>query len=219
MTGAERSWASQYEINDVVRYTRGSKTIGIEAAAYASVVAINPAANLLTVEKANHELATYDPRRPPRVGVYQEIERELSVGDRIQFTAPDKSLGVANRDMAAIEAIHPDGRLAVRLDNNRQIEFNPNEHRHLDHGYAVTSHSSQGLTPERGLVHADTSVPPDLLNSRFAYVSISRASHEARIFTDDTAKLAPQLGVDVSKTSALEINQASSIAQGIRIGL
>ncbi|HKN60457.1 MAG TPA: MobF family relaxase, partial [Candidatus Acidoferrales bacterium] len=25
MTGAERSWASQYEINDVVRYTRGSK--------------------------------------------------------------------------------------------------------------------------------------------------------------------------------------------------
>ena len=215
MTGAERSWASQYEINDVVRYTRGSKTIGIEAAAYASVVAINPAANLLTVEKANHELATYDPRRLTGVSVYQEIEREFSVGDRIQFTAPDKSLGVANRDMAAIEAIHPDGRLSVRLDNNRQIEFSPNEHRHLDHGYAVTSHSSQGLTAERVLVHADTSVHPDLLNSRFAYVSISRASHEATLFTDDLAKLGPQLGAEVSKTSALEINQASSIAQGI----
>jgi ATP-dependent exoDNAse (exonuclease V) alpha subunit len=38
MTGAERSWASHYEINDVVRYTRGSKANGIEAAAYASVV-------------------------------------------------------------------------------------------------------------------------------------------------------------------------------------
>ena len=219
MTGAERSWASHYEINDVVRYTRGSKTIGIEAAAYASVVAINPAANLLTVEKANHELATYDPRRLTGVSVYQEIERELSVGDRIQFTAPDKSLGVANRDMAAIEAIHPDGRLSVRLDNNRQIEFNPNEHRHLDHGYAVTSHSSQGLTAERVLVHADTSVHPDLLNSRFGYVSISRASHEATLFTDDLAKLGPQLGAEVSKTSALEINQASSIAQGIGLGL
>ena len=33
MTGAERSWASHYEIDDVVRYTRGSKAIGIEAAA------------------------------------------------------------------------------------------------------------------------------------------------------------------------------------------
>ena len=219
MTGAERSWASQYEINDVVRYTRGSKTIGIEAAVYASVVAINPAANLLTVEKANHELATYDPRRLTGVSVYQEIQRELSVGDRIQFTAPDKSLGVANRDMAAIQAIHPDGRLSVRLDNNRQIEFSPNEHRHLDHGYAVTSHSSQGLTAERVLVHADTSVHPDLLNSRFAYVSISRASHEATLFTDDMAKLGPQLGADVSKTSALEITQASSIAQGIGMRL
>jgi len=219
MTGAERSWASHHEINDVVRYSRGSKAIGIEAAAYASVVAINPSANELTVKKANGELATYDPRRLTGVSVYQEIQREFSVGERIQFTAPDKSLGVANRDMAKIEAIHPDGRLFVRLDNNRLIEFNPNEHRHLDHGYAVTSHSSQGLTAERVLIHADTSVHPDLLNSRFAYVSISRASHQATLFTDDMAKLGPQLGADVSKTSALEINQAPSVAQGFGLAL
>jgi conjugative relaxase-like TrwC/TraI family protein len=219
MTGAERSWASHYEVEDVVRYTRGSEAIGIEAAAYASIIAINPAANQLTVEKANKELATYDPRRLTGVSVYREIEREFSIGDRIQFTAPDKSLGVANRDLATIEAIQPDGRLSARLDNNRQIEFNASEHRHFDHGYAVTSHSSQSLTAERVLIHADTSVHPDLLNSRFGYVSISRASHEATLFTDDMAKLAPQLGVDTSKTSALEINQASSIARGIGLGL
>jgi conjugative relaxase-like TrwC/TraI family protein len=219
MTGAERSWASHYDINDVIRYTRGSKAIGIEASAYASVVAIDPARNQLTVEKANQEPATYDPRRLTGVSVYREIEREFSVGDRLQFTAPDKSLGVANRDMAAIEAIHPDGRLSVRLDNNRQIHFNAIEHRHFDHGYAVTSHSSQGLTAERVLVHADTSVHPNLLNSRVAYVSISRASHQATLFTDDIAKLGPQLGADISKTSALEISKASSIAQGIGMGL
>ena len=85
MTGAERSWASHYEINDVVRYSRGSKAIGIEAAAYASVVVIDPAANQLTVEKANGELATYDPRRLTGVSVYREIDREFSVGDRVQF--------------------------------------------------------------------------------------------------------------------------------------
>jgi conjugative relaxase-like TrwC/TraI family protein len=219
MTGAERSWANHYELNDVVRYTRGSKAIGIKAAAYASVVAINPSANQLTVKKTNGELATYDPRRLIGVSVYQETARELSVGDRIQFTAPDKLLAVANRDMAAIEAIHPDGRVSVRLDNSRQIEFNPNEHPHLDHGYAVTSHSSQGLTAERVLVHADTGVHPDLLNSRFAYVSISRASHQAMLFTNDMEKLGPQLGADVSKTSALEISQGSSVGLGIGRGL
>ena len=219
MTGAERSWASHYEIGDVVRYTRGSKAIGIDAAAYASVVAISPATNQLTVEKANKEPATYDPRRLTGVSVYREIEREFSVGDRIQFTAPDKSLGVANRDLAMIESIAPDHQVTARLDDNRQIKFSAGDHRHFDHGYAVTSHSSQGLTADRVLVHADTSVHPDLLNSRFGYVSISRASHEATLFTDDIAKLGPQLGADVSKTSALEISQASSVAYGIGIGL
>jgi ATP-dependent exoDNAse (exonuclease V) alpha subunit len=219
MTGAERSWASHYEINDVVRYARGSKAVGIEAAAYASVVAINPAENQLTVQKPNEELVTYDPRRLTGVSVYREIEREFSVGERLQFTAPDKSLGVANRDLGVIESIAPDGQVTVRLDNNRQTEFNAGDHRHFDHGYAVTSHSSQGLTAERVLVHADTSVHPDLLNSRFGYVSISRASHEATLFTDDMAKLAPQLGADVSKTSALELNLSPSVAQGLGIAI
>jgi conjugative relaxase-like TrwC/TraI family protein len=219
MTGAERSWASHYEINDVVRYSRGSKATGLEAGTYGSVVAINPAANLLTVEKLSGENATYDPRRLIGVSVYREIDREFSVGDRIQFTAPDKSLAVANRDLAVIESIAPDGRISARLDSNRQIEFSASEHRHFDHGYAVTSHSSQGLTAERVLVNADTGVHPDLLNSRFGYVSISRASHDATLFTDDMTKLGPQLSADVSKTSALELsNQTPSIVQGIGMG-
>jgi ATP-dependent exoDNAse (exonuclease V) alpha subunit len=132
---------------------------------------------------------------------------------------PDKSLGVANRDLAVIESIAPDGRISGRLDSNRQIEFNTHEHRHFDHGYAVTSHSSQGLTAERVLVNADTGVHPDLLNSRFGYVSISRASHEATLFTDDMTKLSPQLSADVSKTSALEVSASQPMAQGISMGI
>jgi ATP-dependent exoDNAse (exonuclease V) alpha subunit len=219
MTGAERTWASHYEIGDTVRYTRGSKAVGIEATAYALVVRIDADNNFLTVEKASREFATYDPRRLSGVSVYREVGREFSVGDRIQFTAPDKSLGVANRDMAAIEAIHPDGRLSARLDNNRLIEFNANEHRHLDHGYAVTSHSSQGLTAERVLIHGDTSVHPDLLNSRFAYVSISRASHDAKIYTNNAADLGQRLSGEVSKSSAIEFSHSTANAMtGLSLG-
>ena len=218
MTGAERTWASHYEIGEKVRYARGSKALGIDAASYASVISINAAANLLTVEKANHELATYDPRRLTGVSVYQEMERDFSVGDRIQFTAPDKSLGVANRDLAVIESLAPDGRATARLEDNRQIEFNANDHRHFDHGYAVTSHSSQGLTAERVLVNADSCVHPNLLNSRFGYVSISRASHEATLFTDNIAKLGAQLGSYISKTSALQSNDLS-LSQVLSVGL
>lgn len=219
MTGAERAWAGHYQIGDVVRFSRGSKALGIEAGTYASVAAVDPTSNRLTVERVNTERTIYDPRRLSGVNVYREIDREFSVGDRIQFTAPDKLLGVANRDLAVIQSIAHDGRISARLDNNRNIEFAPTDHRHFDHGYAVTSHSAQGLTAERVLIQADTSVHADLLNSRFAYVSISRASREATLFTDNLAKLSPVLAADVSKTSALEIGQTPGVNQDIGIAL
>jgi conjugative relaxase-like TrwC/TraI family protein len=219
MTGADRAWANHYEAGDVVRYSRGSKSVGIEGGSYATVAAINPSDNLLTVEKASGELTTYDPRRLAGVSVYREVAYEFSVGDRLQFTAPEKSLGVANRDLAVVESISPDGRIAARSDDNRLIEFNAAKHRHFDHGYAVTSHSAQGLTSERVLIHADTGVHPDLLNSRFGYVSVSRASHEATIFTNDATKLSQQLGVEINKSSALEIGQPTAMGQGFGISI
>ena len=220
MTGADRAWANHYEVGDIVRYARGSKSTGIEAGSYGTVAAINSRENLLTVQKPSGEAVTYDPRRLSGVSVYRELERDFSVGDRIQFTAPDKSLGVANRDLAVIESISPDGSIAARLKGNRRDEFAAVEHRHFDHGYAVTSHTAQGLTAERVLIHADTTIHPDLLSSRFGYVAVSRASHEAAIFTDDVTRLAQQLGTEVSKSSALEIRQdVSAMSQSIGIGI
>ena len=217
MTGADRAWANHYETGDIVRYARGSKTIGIEAASYGTVAAINPSGNLLTVEKQSGGLATYDPRRLLGVSVYREVTHDFSAGDRIQFTAPDKQLGIANRDLAVIESISPDGRIAALLDHKQQIEFNAPEHRHFDHGYAITSHSAQGLTAERVLINADTGVHPDLLNSRFGYVSVSRASLEATVFTNDAEQLGQRLGIESSKTSALEFNPTQMMHQGIEI--
>jgi ATP-dependent exoDNAse (exonuclease V) alpha subunit len=208
MTGAERSWASRYEINDIVRYARGSKSVGIQAGEYGTVVGINAAANLLTVERSSGEIGNYDPRRLTGVSVYREVVQGFSEGDRIQFTAPDKSLGVANRDLAVIQSLGADGLISARLDNNRRIEFNACEHQHFDHSYAVTSHSSQGLTAERVLVNIDTEVHPDLVNNRFAYVAVSRASHEAHIYTNHAESLGETLSRDASKTSAVDFTRA-----------
>jgi hypothetical protein len=114
-------------------------------------------------------LATYDagsnqfrPSRLQGVSAYRGIERPFSVGDRLQFTAPNRELGVANRDLATVEQIK-DGRISVRMDNGKAVTFDANEMRHFDHGYAVTSHSSQGLTADRVLVNIDTTVHPELI--------------------------------------------------------
>jgi hypothetical protein len=44
-------------------------------------------------------------------------------------------------------------------------------------------------------------------NSRFAYVSVSRASHEAQIYTNDAASLAKILSHDVTKASAIDFGK------------
>lgn len=208
MTGADRNWASRYEAGDVLRYSVGSKAFGIEAGSYAHVIATNPSENLLMVQKSSGERVTYNPQRLKGISAYRELELGFATGDRIQFTASDKQLGVANRELATIEGIHSNGEISARTDKGREITFEPREHLHFDHGYAVTSHSSQGLTAERVLINVDTSVHPELLNSRFAYVSVSRASAIAEMYTDNVTSLGRYLGHDLNKSSAVDYLQS-----------
>jgi len=209
MTGADRGWAQQYQLDDILRYSRTSKETGIEKGEYSRVLAVNSHANTLTVVRGNGEQTTYNPRRQVGVSVYREQEKSFSVGDRIQFTAPSQELKIANRDLGTVESIGRDGTMRLRLDDERKVEFNPQQHPHVDHGYAVTSYSSQGQTAERVLVNVDTELAAkDLLNSRMAYVSISRGQWDAQIFTDNLAKLPQALGHDVSHQSAYKPEQA-----------
>jgi len=214
LTSADRNWAALYQPADVLYYTRGSKELGIERGTYATVVSTNPKDNQLTVERQDGLHVTYNPERLHGIAAYREIGREFSEGDRIQFTVSKPDIDVKNRDLATIERI--DGTsMSVRMDGDkgRTLTFDTSQMRHFDHGYTVTSHSSQGLTTERVLVNMDTTAHPELINTRFAYVSVSRASRDARIYTNDTATLAERLSADISKASAIEVSRPSSEAR------
>jgi hypothetical protein len=154
-----------------LRYQRGSKDLGIEKRSYAEVVATQPQDNLVTVQKSDGAQVTYDPFRLHGISAYREIERAFAMGDRLAFTAPNRELGIANRDLGTIEQIGNNKLLAVRMDSGKAISFDANEMRHFDHGYAVTSHGSQGLTAERVLVNIDSSVHLELIKRRVALVT------------------------------------------------
>jgi ATP-dependent exoDNAse (exonuclease V) alpha subunit len=123
--------------------------------------------NRLTVELKDGTKRTYDPRRQQGVSVYRDEERAFSVGDRVQLTAPARELKTANRELGTVQGIDQDGRLSLKMDAGRDLQLDPRLHPHLDHGYAVTSHSSQGQTADRVLIHVDTELgAKDLLNNR-----------------------------------------------------
>lgn len=107
-----------------------------------------------------------------------------------------------------IAGIGDAGRLRRRWDSGRSLQIDPNEHPHLAYGYAMTSHSGQRQTANRILIDVDTELAAkDLLNTRMAYVSVSRGAFDAQLFTNDRDKL-PALVHDVSKqiAQALPIN-------------
>jgi len=231
LTGADRTWAERYEVGDVLRYSRASKETGIGKGEYAQVKSIDAPRNRLTVELQDGTQRTYDPRRQQGVSVFQEDMRSFSVRDRIQFTAPANNLRVANRELGTIESIDEVGRLRLKMDGGRTVVLDISKHPHLDHGYAMTSHSSQGQTADRVLIHVDTELgAKDLLNSRMAYVSVSRGRDDARIYTNNAQTLGQELSRDVSHSPALqqepgahkiepETTHTNQISQGFGLGL
>jgi ATP-dependent exoDNAse (exonuclease V) alpha subunit len=215
MTAVDRQIAGRYAENEIIRYTRGSEKLGIDPGEYARITAIDREKNLLTVQRSQGESLTYDPRRLSGVQVYDTAERGFAENDRIQITAPSREMAVANRDMGNIERLNDDGTVSLRMDNGRLIDFDPEKHPHLDFGYAVTSYSAQGQTAERVLINIDTvAARGKLLNNRFAYVAVSRAQLDARIYTNDAESLTYSLARDVSQRSAITLDPTTGLEIG-----
>ncbi len=90
-------------------------------------------------------------------------------------------------------------------EDGRKVELDPQRQLHLDYGYAMTSHSSQGQTADRVLIHVDTELgAKELINSRMAYVAISRGAYDAQIYTSNASTLGKELTRDVRHPSALQ---------------
>ncbi len=61
------------------------------------------------------------------------------------------------------------------------------------------------MTADRVLVHVDTGqIRERLVNSRLAYMSISRGRYDVQIYTNDARKLGEETSRNVSKRAALE---------------
>jgi hypothetical protein len=172
------------------------------------------------VRKGEHGTQSYDPRRLQGVTVYRDDERRFAQGDRVQMTAPYHEQKLANRELGMVEQIDRNGNLKLKMDSGREVEFNVRQHPHLDYGYAVTSHSSQGQTADRVLIHVDSAeAHGELLNSRMAYVSVSRAQFEVKIYTNDAKTLGQELSRDVTKATALQeqsVPRGQNVSQSVK---
>jgi ATP-dependent exoDNAse (exonuclease V) alpha subunit len=114
--------------------------LGLERGSYAEVIAVDPKGNLIMVQRDTGDIVSYDPARVRGIDAYRQAEKSFAIGDRLQMTAPYRDLDLPNRALGTVEQI-ANKRLTLRMDSGKTVTFDPHEMRHLDHGYAVTSHA------------------------------------------------------------------------------
>ena len=71
----------------MVRYARGSKSLGMASGSCGTAIAVTPHTNLLSVEEKSGEPGSCDPRWLTGANICRELAYEFSAGDRIQLTS------------------------------------------------------------------------------------------------------------------------------------
>lgn len=119
-----------------------------------------------------------------------ELEsKSFSVGDLVKFTSTDISKGVLTNEAATVINIDKTSNsLTIQKSDGSTLFIDSSQPLNLDHRYAQTTFSSQGLTAKNILYHAQ-STSTNLMNQRDFYVGLSRATDSIKIVTDSKTEL------------------------------
>jgi conjugative relaxase-like TrwC/TraI family protein len=203
LTRTQRRHASNYQEGDVIRFTRASSRMGIAKNAYLTVEAVDRRTNSLMLRAPDGRQIAFSLGCFKSIEAYRPEQRVIAVGERIQFRAPERSLKVVNGEFATIVEIAANNTV-LKLDRGRTLRARLSELRHIDYGYASTSHAAQGATVDRVIVNIDTTRGVQLVNRRQFYVSLSRARYDARIYTNDAEALRRAAARNLEKAIALD---------------
>lgn len=200
-TQAERRHSRYFEVGQVIVPEKDYSN-GLKKGESYTVVDTGPG-NRLTVKNKDEETIQFSPSRVTKLDVYNPEKTELAAGDWIKVTRNNKDLQIDNGDRFQVLSVAP-GKIVVQA-KDREIELTGKAKNFVSLAYASTVHSAQGLTTDRVMINLDSKSPTT--SKDVYYVAISRARHEAVIYTDNDKDLAKSVKRDAQKNSALEIKQ------------
>lgn len=141
--------------------------------------------------------------------------------DRIMCLSNSPSLGLNNGTKGTIKDInHETGDAILEIEgSSKQISINLKAYQNITHAYAVTTYKSQGMSIKDVFVNFDAS------NKNFsyrnnAYVSVSRAKENLKIYTNDKDQLKKAFNAEKTKISLEDFTDKYSfnkIGQKFRI--
>jgi len=177
-TEAQKHDARQYRLGLTIRFHR-QKT-GFAKDAMIAVVAVKN--EVLKVQRADGSESIFPLGQGAACfDVGEKRKLKVAAGDKLLLQSNWRKKFV-NGELVEVKAIQGN---SVVLADGRVI---PENYRTFTHGYAVTSHATQGKTVDEVLVVASSRSLPAINQQQF-YVSISRGRETCRVFTDDAEML------------------------------
>jgi len=138
-----------------------------------------------------------------RFEVYRESTLGISVGDKVRFslggTAKDGKRRISNGRLDEIKAINQEGHLVLK--SGMTVDKN---YGHIDLGYVITSHASQGKDRPLAIAAMGSESLP-AINAKQFYVTVSRGRDDVAIYVDNKAKVRNAISRSGEQLSATEL--------------
>lgn len=209
MTQAQRRFAPSYEPGVVIQPEKDYPKIGLVRGETYRVKDALPG-NILVLQGCDGSSTTINPRKLTKLSIYHPERVELAVGDIVRINRNDPSRDLTNGDRMRVASVIGGIVKVESIEQHngkpaRSLELLGTKPLHLEHAYASTVHSSQGLTNDRALIALDTKSRTTSMN--LYYVAISRARHEARVYTNSISELPAAIARRFDKSTALAIQR------------
>jgi conjugative relaxase-like TrwC/TraI family protein len=200
-TEAQKRNLACYEPGQVLLFQQDTGTFKQHEAT--TVVSASKTSVLLQCEDGSKR--RFRPLKGHTFDVCEARQLAIAPGDKLLLqanrsqNANGSSAALVNGQLVTVRAVAKDGR--IDLFDGRSI---PPDYRKFCHGYAVTSHASQGKTVDEVLLVASARSLGAVNREQF-YVSVSRGRERCQIFTDDKGLLRDKVGRSHERKAALEL--------------
>jgi len=198
ITPSQAFLSENYEVGQKIFIQKEIKELGLKAGEEFEILKKNNEKNTIFVKKDDELKEINLKQYGLNLQVYNELEKNFSIGEKIVFEKNDKMLGVNNGEVGIIKNIDESGNLIIDKDG-KEIKFNINEYNYLNQGYALTTYKSQGQTSKNVIAYLDAKAQ----NFNSFYVTVTRAQEDLKIFTNDKELLKEMVQLEQEKFNAL----------------
>lgn len=215
LTAQEARRAESYTPGQIVEIGADYARAGLARGSRWTVSEVH--ADHLTIMDNEGHTREVDPSKI-KLQAYDREVRNVAVGDRLRWTENHRAqradhpledgLKVRNGGSAVVEKVTGD-RIHLRTASGERIQLDARMAQKVEHAYALTSHSAQGLTVDSVMIHHNTEQGAH--SQREAYVDVTRARDDVTIYTQDLDKASRQSGQAMDKSAAHDLIQTPEI--------